>query len=449
MTSVDTSKLSTIWEERIEKSISYNHSEARSPYHRDKARIIHSAAFRRLQAKTQVLNSRQNDFYRTRLTHSLEVSQIATGIIAVLAQNQPQFAALLPNPNLIEATSLAHDIGHPPFGHGGETALNYMMRNHGGFEGNAQTLRIVTKVEKYTPHHGMNLTRRTLLGLIKYPAQIEALKPSVRPNDIDHYRHLKLADWLPTKGLYAEDRESIDWILAPFSENDRNLLQTCRSRVYAPNESKKTRFKSLDTSIMELADDIAYAVHDLEDAIVTGIVSKVQWEQYLAESTQLQINSVDAQVRSHCDLISDNLFSDNHYQQKKATGSLINTLVSSIYITQSTDKDEDIEFDDPLLRWQAQLPSNMRPLLDALKHFVTKYVIKTVEVQRLEYRGQQQLMMLFDSFSADPTRLLPENTKNKWLRAQEHGLNSHRVICDYIAGMTDYYAQKLYHELNG
>lgn len=449
MTIVNASKLSPIWEERIEKSISYNHSEVRSPYHRDKARIIHSAAFRRLQAKTQVLNSRQNDFYRTRLTHSLEVSQIATGILAVLAQNQPDFAPLLPNSNLIEATSLAHDIGHPPFGHGGETALNYMMRNHGGFEGNAQTLRIVTKVEKYTPHHGMNLTRRTLLGLIKYPAQIDILKPRKRPTDIDHYRHLKLSEWLPTKGLYAEDIKTIDWILAPFSNNDRNLLQTCRNKQYADDESKKTRFKSLDTSIMELADDIAYAVHDLEDAIVTGIVSKAQWEQYLAESKLLEIGTIDTQVKSHFDLITDNLFSNNHSQQKKATGSLINILVSSIYIAQSINESENIEFDDPLLKWQAQLPANMNPLLETLKHFVTKYVIKTVDVQRLEYRGQQQIMMLFDSFSADPTRLLPENTKQKWLNAQENDLNSHRVICDYIAGMTDYYAQKLYHELNG
>lgn len=434
------------WGERIEPSVTHGHDEVRSPYDRDKARIIHSAAFRRLQAKTQVLNTRQNDFYRTRLTHSLEVSQIATGILSLLAQKQPEFISLLPCASLIEAISLAHDIGHPPFGHGGETALNYMMRNHGGFEGNAQTLRIVTKVEKYTPNHGMNLTRRTLLGLMKYPALISSLKPHVMPDDINNYRHLKPSQWLPTKGLYEEDIATIDWILAPLSDNDRHLLKICRNQTYSPTESRKTRFKSLDTSIMELADDIAYAVHDLEDAIVTGIVSKSQWENYLFETITL---TSDIWLKSHFDHITDNLFASNHYQQKEATGALVNTLVSAIYIDKNTQENEGIAFDEPLLSWQAVLPEDMNTLLQMLKQFVTEFVINKVEVQRLEYRGQQQVMSLFDSFIADPLRLLPQNTKQRWQLSEDQGLNSHRVICDYIAGMTDYYAQKLYNELNG
>lgn len=126
------------WQERKHETSSHN----RNDYARDRARIIHSAFFRRLQGKTQVLGLGESDFYRTRLTHSLEVAQIAGGIVEYLQEkyhgsNESQF---IPPQNLIEAIGLAHDIGHPPFGHGGEVALNYVMRNNGGFEGNAQTL---------------------------------------------------------------------------------------------------------------------------------------------------------------------------------------------------------------------------------------------------------------------------------------------------------------------
>ncbi|WP_033933640.1 dGTP triphosphohydrolase, partial [Vibrio cholerae] len=141
-------------------------NDHRSPFQRDRARILHSAAFRRLQAKTQVHGTSLNDFHRTRLTHSLEAAQIGTGIVAQIKLKQPEFRELLPSDSLIDSLCLAHDIGHPPYGHGGEIALNYMMRDHGGFEGNAQTFRIVTSLEPYTEHHGMNLSRRTLLGLL-------------------------------------------------------------------------------------------------------------------------------------------------------------------------------------------------------------------------------------------------------------------------------------------
>ncbi|WP_279146569.1 dGTP triphosphohydrolase [Photobacterium carnosum] len=147
----------------------------RDEYVRDRARIIHSAFFRRLQGKTQVLGLGESDFYRTRLTHSLEVGQIGTGIAEFLREKYPadvdaDIAGLIPEQNLIDAIGLAHDIGHPPFGHGGEVALNYSMRDHAGFEGKAQTLRICTKLGEYSDNEGLNLTRRTLLGLIKYPA---------------------------------------------------------------------------------------------------------------------------------------------------------------------------------------------------------------------------------------------------------------------------------------
>jgi len=134
------------WTERRLTRLEKRDGDHRNAYQRDKARIMHSAAFRRLQAKTQVLGIGISDFYRTRLTHSLEAAQIGTGIAAQLTQKQAELSAQLGiDEHLIESLCLAHDIGHPPFGHGGEIALHYMMHEHGGFEGNGQTFRILTR----------------------------------------------------------------------------------------------------------------------------------------------------------------------------------------------------------------------------------------------------------------------------------------------------------------
>ncbi|HDL8364409.1 TPA: dNTP triphosphohydrolase, partial [Yersinia enterocolitica] len=144
----------------------FNSNTDDSQFQRDRARIIHSAAFRRLQTKTQVLGLGENDFYRTRLTHSLEVAQIGSAICERLHdkyKDHQNIKKWIPSLSLIEAIGLSHDIGHPPFGHGGEVALNYSMITSGGFEGNGQTLRIVSRLAEYSPHHGMDLTRRTLL----------------------------------------------------------------------------------------------------------------------------------------------------------------------------------------------------------------------------------------------------------------------------------------------
>lgn len=151
----------------------FNSDNSDSQYQRDRARIIHSAAFRRLQAKTQILGIGESDFYRTRLTHSLEVAQIGSGISEFLHEKYDSNEAIkkwLPSLSLIETIGLSHDLGHPPFGHGGEVALNYAMINEGGFEGNGQTLRIITKLGEYSPNNGMDFTRRSILGIIKYPS---------------------------------------------------------------------------------------------------------------------------------------------------------------------------------------------------------------------------------------------------------------------------------------
>ena len=156
------------WQARRSGESSQRPGDQRNPWQRDRARVLHSASFRRLQSKTQIMNVGENDFYRTRLTHSLEAAQIGSSLINQLQRSaEPALAALLPDLSLMETLCLAHDIGHPPFGHGGETALNFKMLQSGGFEGNGQTFRIVGKLEAYHPEHGMDLTRRSLFGLLK------------------------------------------------------------------------------------------------------------------------------------------------------------------------------------------------------------------------------------------------------------------------------------------
>ncbi|MFI7854956.1 dGTP triphosphohydrolase, partial [Acinetobacter baumannii] len=162
----------TIWSERRLKD-EKRQTDKRSEWARDYARIIHSSAFRRLQSKTQVLGLGESDFYRTRLTHSMEVSQIGVGITRWLKDKydtNEEIKSIIPSTALMSSICLAHDLGHPPFGHGGEVALNFCMRNYGGFEGNGQTLRILSTLDKYTEKNGLNPTRRLLLGVLKYPA---------------------------------------------------------------------------------------------------------------------------------------------------------------------------------------------------------------------------------------------------------------------------------------
>ncbi|MGR5143796.1 anti-phage deoxyguanosine triphosphatase [Photobacterium sp. DNB23_23_1] len=430
------------WEARKSNEQKMRRNDHRSAYQRDRARILHSAAFRRLQAKTQVHGAGHHDFYRTRLTHSLEASQIGTGIVAQLKIKQPKFRELLPSNSLMESICLAHDIGHPPFGHGGEVALNYMMREHGGFEGNAQTFRIVTLLEPYTEHFGMNLSRRTLLGLLKYPAFISHTRATELPADVHHFRHLKAKDWYPAKGIYNDDSTTFDWVLAPLSNHDRQLFSQMRSERTKPNEHLKTQYKSLDCSIMELADDIAYGVHDLEDAIVMGIVTREQWQEAVASKLA---DCGEPWLEERIGVLSDQLFG-THHQRKDSIGAMVNTLLTSIHIAPTIQNGID-SFEAPLLQWNAFLSEPMEQVLEVLKQFVSQYVVHKPDIQLLEYKGQQLVMELFEAFASDPERLLPENTRERWRQSNDKGENSHRIIADYISGMTDGFAQRLYSTL--
>lgn len=419
----------SVWSERRSGAESMRPGDQRTPWQRDRARILHSAAFRRLQAKTQILGIGQNDFYRTRLTHSLEAAQIGTGLVSQLrSKTSAGLIDILPADALMEALCLAHDIGHPPFGHGGETALNYKMLNHGGFEGNGQTLRIVAKLEPYTQQHGMDLSRRTLLGLLKYPV----LQPNLSLALLPLQNPLNLTPWKPAKAIFAADSDILDWILAPLCENDRNLFQQVDALEQSP--FIKSRYKSLDASIMELADDIAYGVHDLEDAIVLGNISESQW---LANSDWDNLPTALAQQMQQ---IGAALFSHQHHLRKDAIGSLVNLLISSVSLTEVLPGAT-----EPLIRYNAVLAEAPQAILHCLKQLVYRCVISRPDIQQSRFRCQNMLMALFDAFCSDPSRLLPTNTQLRWQQATEQ-LKT-RVICDYISGMTDDYAELMYRRL--
>jgi dGTPase len=434
------SQVKSEWEQRKQSRSAPRDGDHRSPYQRDKARIMHCAAFRRLQAKTQVVGVGISDFYRTRLTHSLEAAQIGTGITAQLKQKYPEIAqALSLDEHLIESICLAHDIGHPPFGHGGEIALHYMMSEYGGFEGNGQTFRILTKLEAYSENDGMNLARRSLLGVIKYPNFISQLSnPAYHPEKSERFSQVKADQWHPPKSLFDCDSEAFDWVTQPLSTADKALYMQAQT---SSEQHYKTQYKSIDCSIMELADDIAYGIHDLEDAIVMGLINQNAFNENV---TQKLLSFDIPWLSENAVHIETQLFHSQAFKRKNAIGALVNCFITAIEI-QSFGR-----FDEPLLEHNATLPERYLKALLAFKAFVFTYVIKKPEIQLLEYKGQQIVMSLFEAFASEPARLLPRNTSLRWQQTQVQGqgnADGMRVIADYISGMTDEYANRVYANL--
>lgn len=410
----------------------------------DYARVVHSASFRRLQGKTQILNLGDSDFYRTRLTHSLEVAQIAGGLARQLAKTHPNHKAtvLLPDRGLIHAIGCTHDVGHPPFGHGGEVALNYCMRDAGGFEGNGQTLRILSRLESFSADAGSNLTRRTLLGVLKYPASWSAVRnPAIVPGLLEMPSTIRVLDpgtCKPPKCYFDSEQEVVDWILAPLSSTDRAEFQAVQ---LAQPKHGRTRYKSLDCAIMDVADDIAYGVHDLEDAIVLGLVQKDAFIAALQGECESFVQSLKNTYPGEGDddvfsRMVEGLFGDAN-TRKRYVGRLVHHFLAGVEYWECP------AFAEPLLRWNVRLKPARRSFLDTLQRFVVREVIASPEVQQLEFKGQAMVVAVFEALAADPHRLLPRDEMIRYDQAD----GCLRVICDHVAAMTDRHLLKTYERL--
>lgn len=410
----------------------------RTKFETDMQRILFSDAFRRLQAKTQVLQLSESDFHRTRLTHSIEVATIAKSISKKLEIEKKHISDIVKiDHDLIQAIAYAHDLGHPPFGHGGEIALNYMMSKHGGFEGNGQTLRILSKLAKYSDNHGMNLTRRALLGILKYPCSFKQVNNSVSSHCEEisfHTLNSKL--WTPPKCYFDCDQDIVDWILEPFSQNDKKLFTQ-----YTPDIKchAKSEYKSFDCSIMDLADEIAYAMHDFEDAYNLGLIDNDDIEKII------KALNMDDLLKSYL-----------YHSRGKKPDEIIKYINSSeikhavsIMIGYFIDKASSVildKFENEHFRYNIKLETEAKTTLNCFKKVIKEKVIDSTQTKMIEKRGQIIICYLFDALSNDK-KLMPKTTQKKYEQAEDYLKN--RVVCDYISGMTDDYAIKTYKKIFG
>jgi len=346
------------------------HKDDRPIFERDRDRIIHCAAFRRLEYKTQVFINHEGDYYRTRLTHSLEVAQIARGIARQLRLNE----------DLAEALALAHDLGHTPFGHTGEHVLNHLMREHGGFEHNRQSLRIVDELEeRYPGFNGLNLSYETREGIIKHSSEYD------RP------------------------------------EADAN------------SEFEPSRQPALEAQLIDLADEIAYNNHDIDDGLKAGYLKLEE-----LETVPLW--------RETSELVADKapgLDSQRHVLQtiSHLIGLLINDLVRTT--SAAVERAGVVNLEDVrrqgtrLVMFSAEMAEKNR----ALKRFLWQRLYSHYKVERMRVKSERFITLLFESYADNPT-LLPTAYQEKFDTCGQM-----RVICDYIAGMTDRYALDEYRRL--
>lgn len=409
-------------------------NDHRGPFDIDYARVVHSEAFRRLAGVTQILAISDSDFSRNRLTHTIEVGQVALGLVQTLAATHAKEQAdLLPPRALMETIAAIHDLGHPAFGHGGEAALCVAMRDHGGFEGNGQTLRILTHLlEGSTSQRGANLTRRTLLGALKYPVSWSAstqgrtfnakVSPLTGRPLFSHDEHA------PPKCHLDTEEHVVEWLLAPLSPEERALVRA-------------ERLKSLDCSIMDLADDVAYGIHDLEDAITLGFIRRDElerdvpaelWDEFLATAPvkhDLLERPRDAWLSA--------LFGNG---TKACIGLLVHYMITSARLR------HDPRFETELYAHRVALTPPAERLLTALKRSVFQRMILAPTVQQMRAKGQRMIIEVFEALSTDPPSLLPTAVRASWLEAETETERA-RTVCDYIASLTDAGLVKIWRRL--
>jgi dGTPase len=368
----------------------------------------------------------------------METAQIGSGVRKVLMaealESDPDTDPdLFGERDLTEALGLAHDLGHPPFGHEGEAALNYcVLRASGrrqGFEANGQTLRLLARLESHTPGYGLDLTRRTLLGILKYPVPYRDLQPKAFPPF--QPSPLYLRPWRPPKCYHDEEDEVVSWLLEPFSEEDRAYLQVFEAPVGLTVGQPLHR--TLDSALLEIADDIAYGTHDLEDGVALGLIRP----EMLREGDP----SCEALFRTswgrRAGLASFGTAVFDPLQRKTAVGALVNAFVTSVRrITREPSL-------HPMVGTDIVLDPDAQVLLERLKAVVQRHMIDIPQVRTIRFRAQQMLLRLFEAYLSDPIHLLPR----EFAERVERGEADFRVVADYVSGMTDAYATRAYARL--
>ena len=425
----------------------------RSPFRRDYARLLHSPAFRRLQGKTQLFPSVEHDFFRNRLTHSLEVAQVAKSIALRLNHCDDYFREHNIDTDLVETAALAHDLGHPPFGHNGERALDDCMRDQGGFEGNAQSLRVLSKLskkeEQQSPEVGLNLTHRTLAAVLKYDQPIPMERKVDEPL---------------VKGFYHSEDELVQRIK--------------RSVLGEGGNAADSEFKTVECQIMDIADDIAYSTYDLEDALKAGFLTPITvvlairddeiyeqifrkteidrdalfkylmdiwWEPaFDPKSLSLDLNEIDVRKGEHLVLLlaaveskTRELINDGA-ARTQLTSRLIDECVAGTEV-----RVNDVA---PALS-KVELTPDLRKRVEVLKYLTYNLVAQSPNLKIVEYRGDDIVREIFGALSKEGSdRLFPSDYRERVVKASNCRDRS-RAVCDFIAGMTDRYAIEFYGRL--
>ena len=384
----------------------------RTEFARDRARVLHSAALRRLAAKTQVAVPWASDFPRTRLSHSLECAQVGREIGGALGAD----------PDLVETACLAHDLGHPPFGHNGENALSELAASSGGFEGNAQSFRILVRLEPKTISDqglsaGLNLTRATLDASIKYPwAAGENEK-------------------LPTKfGVYQDDLAHFNWAKSTSSSSNSS------------NSSDNKFSKPLEAQIMDWSDDVAYSVHDFEDALQAGLISVNSFRDDIEKLWELSAdenlpNLSQEEFEKGLDRLQalscwPNNFDGSHSAMarlKDLTSQLIGRFAHGAELATRSKYG-----DAPLTRYEANLvvPQNERVEVALLKAISAHYIFRAQSSLDRYERERTLIQRLFSALSENAPKYLDRNFQLSWQEAaSDH--EKVRVIVDQIASLTD------------
>ena len=378
MISEDLSFISTNQETSKGRLYKENYSQTRSEFQRDRDRILHSAAFRRLKHKTQVFVSNEGDHYRTRLTHSLEVSQIARSISKIFNLNE----------DLTETLSLSHDIGHPPFGHAGEDALSECMVSHEGFDHNDQAIRIVHLLEKkYFDFEGLNLTWETLEGLVKHNGPMTKDVP---------------------KTIEALDKEF---------------------------DLKLNEFSSIEAQIASIADDIAYNNHDLDDGLRAGFFSyddlvELPMIGEIIKNFPKNYNSYDMQRI-------------NNEITRKSTSIMITDVINTISEKVKKSKvrcNEDVRLNNEKI---ADFSDKTKEEVKYIRSFLSMKMYNHDKVKTMTSNAHQIISSLFKLFIEQDEKFIKEHMK-KIISDKDKP----RAVCDFIAGMTDNYAQNFYNKFN-